>query len=291
MGNTVLENTNAETFIEEIRLNLNNNINDNRIIVLVEGYDDMKVYQKFFDTEKVDMQPVNTCHKIIGVMPLVCSDTMLKERVIAIKDADFDHLMSVTYPDSPNMFLTDTHDIETMMMTSQCCINICSEVMLPEKTHLIMDVAEAISHFSYLKYYNIKEIIGKHRPGLNFEGIKVGREIYDGISDVTLEHVYNAVGNRSDNASKGVMPTKEEFSDFMEVNSTEDLMNLTNGHDLINGIIKKIHKMNPMTKSYGSSDIEQITRASYSFSDFSQTELYSAIGSWANGRGIDLWRN
>ena len=87
------------------------------------------------------------------------------------------------------------------------------------------------------------------------------------------------------------MPTKEEFSDFMEVNSTEDLMNLTNGHDLINGIIKKIHKMNPMTKSYGSSDIEQITRASYSFSDFSQTELYSAIGSWANGRGIDLWRN
>ncbi len=289
MESSVLDMTEPADFVEEIRLNLHNDINGGEIIILVEGDDDIRSYRKFFDSENVGLQPVNNCYKLVVTMSLICADDMLKDCVIAIKDADFDHLMSVSYPDCPNMFLTDTHDVETLMMTGSCCLNICTETMLPEKYDLGEDVARAITNFSYLKYYNVKEIVSKGCSGLIFNGIRIGN-LYDGVNSVTVDTAWDKVNNHGGNSSKGVMPTKKEFSGFIAANYAADLMNLTNGHDMIDGIVKRIHTLNPAMRKYGSHDIERIVRSSYNFSDFQKTKLYFSITSWADARGLDLWR-
>lgn len=290
MPDTILASSDIETFVTELEMNLKSPVNNGRIILLVEGNDDVKAYNKLFNLNIIDLQPANSCHRMTDVMTFISRHQQIRNSIIAIKDADFDNLTSKSYPDCPNMFLTDTHDIETMMMTVQCCRNISAETISRDEPDLITYVASSIESFSYLKYYNTVKIVGKGLPGLRFKGIKIGENLYNGKDKLSIKDARDVIGNCPDNCTKKVMPTEEELKQFIATHSTSDYMNLTNGHDLVDGIVKRIHTLDhSKSKKYGKTQIEQIIRTSYTFNDFKKTRLYSDIDSWAQSRKINPW--
>lgn len=52
----------------------------------------------------------------------------LESDFIGIKDADYDVLNHVSYP-YPNLFMTDKHDLETMMISEEALENIMKEFL------------------------------------------------------------------------------------------------------------------------------------------------------------------
>ena len=82
----------------EIALILRSHFPDNKLLVVVEGASDKKVYSRFYDSSKFD---VYCSTKYSGCLDLPdmlrALNAKYLSRLIAIKDADFDHLNGVGY--------------------------------------------------------------------------------------------------------------------------------------------------------------------------------------------------
>ena len=95
--------------INELRLDISHPNSAGIAFVLVEGDSDIRLFRKFFSSEKCKVECVP------GGNPKVEESVteLLKksELVIGIRDADFIHLEGIAYAQS-NVFLTDLHDLE-----------------------------------------------------------------------------------------------------------------------------------------------------------------------------------
>lgn len=289
MGSTVIDEQTPDSCLEELRLLVNSEFGGHKTVVLVEGDDDVKVYKPMFDGRKVDFSVAGSCALIPQTIRLVCSDDMLRSKVIGIKDADFDHLMDICYDDIPNLFLTDTHDAETLMLTDSVMKRICYETMSCENSCLLSDALNALEYYSYIRYYNAKVILSyPDKDGLLFDGFKL-HKVYDGENVPTLHDWYERVRFHGNNHLKDSFPEEAEVDAFVRENRTDDWLNLTRGHDLIYVIMKRIHALCPLSQRYGETHIASFMRVAYSLDEFRATELYRSIDSWANSRELYLW--
>jgi ribosomal protein S17 len=90
--------------------------------VLVEGKSDVRFYKKFIRPEKLYpvVDETNNNRKIKQTVKLEeerYRRGLTKQITLGIVDSDFDRLKSLATP-SGNIFATDTHDLETMLMKS-----------------------------------------------------------------------------------------------------------------------------------------------------------------------------
>ena len=65
----------------------------NKFLVLVEGIDDLPIYRKFFDMNKVDIKDCNGCEHVRMVHDTIKQES--KMAFISILDADFNQLNGV----------------------------------------------------------------------------------------------------------------------------------------------------------------------------------------------------
>ena len=137
LENTVLEATDPPSIVETIRQNIQHP-NHRDVIIVVEGEDDEKALKKFFNMQAVEFLCTGNCLKVKNSMCIVSTDEQLKDCVIGIKDADFDHINKISH-NIANLMLTDTHDMETMMLTSKVCQCICWETIKEEYRNLSFD--------------------------------------------------------------------------------------------------------------------------------------------------------
>ncbi len=105
--------------VTEIKMMLSTEANKNKRIMLVEGADDKKFYGFFIDDANIEINVLDSCYYMPDILSLSNADSALKDKVIGIKDADFDHITGKTYAMN-NLFMTDTHDWETMVITEAC---------------------------------------------------------------------------------------------------------------------------------------------------------------------------
>ena len=284
MKNTVLEGREVPACVEEIRLLLNNSLGCGKICVVVEGVDDVKAYGSLFDDLKVMFHPAGTCAIIPNTMDLVCQDVQLKDSVIGIKDADFDHLMGKEYHND-NLFLTDTHDVETLMLTERVEQRVCREMAGNSCPGIREKAMRILKPYSYIQYYNAKEILkNKGTGGLLFKGFKPHI-----VEENAYHDWYQAVKSHGNNASNENYPSEEQLSHFIEANETEDLLNLTRGHDIVHLIGVLLHNVYPACKNKSCGEIAGYIRVAYTFEEFQQTALFKAIDSWSQARNISLW--
>lgn len=94
MANSVLAALDSRDEGNEIRLVISGNCSINKFTVLVEGIDDIKVYEKFFSKEKVNVYQTNGCAKLVELVEKLDS-LNLEDKFIGIKDADYDVLNHV----------------------------------------------------------------------------------------------------------------------------------------------------------------------------------------------------
>lgn len=283
LGNTVLEATDPQSIVETIRQNIQH-YNHKDVIIVVEGEDDEKALKKFFNMQAVEFFCTGNCLKVKNAMHIVSTDKQLKDCVIGIKDADFDHIKKISY-NIANLMLTDTHDMETMMLTSKVCRKICLETTNEEYPELSAEAMKALKNISYLRYYNDKIILrrGSDKDGINFKGIKIADVASHSVQDV-LQRVKD-----NGNSKKTSYPDLDTINLFISQNpiDDEDLTLFTNGHDLVYAIRDILHK-DEAAKAYSDKSIVTMIRIGYAKEEFEKTNLYKSIDNWNNNR-FNLW--
>ncbi|MFC2666091.1 hypothetical protein [Prevotella histicola] len=285
LGNTVLEETEAEILVARIRLNIQHP-NHKEVIIVVEGEDDEKALKKFFNMQAVEFTCATSCSIVKDAMIIVSTDKQLKDCVIGIKDADFDHIKKISHNIS-NLMVTDTHDIETMMLTPRVCRRICLETINREYQNLSSQAMSSLKNLSYLRYYNDKMILNGGNPdkkGINFRGVIIADVASVSVRDV-LQHV-KAKGN----SNKTSFPDLNAMNLFINQNpiNNKDLALFTNGHDLVHAIQYILHSQNQAARAYSDKNIATMIRMSYCKNEFRNTKLYQDIDNWNNNR-FNLW--
>ena len=285
IGNTVLEANDSPNIVADIRLTIRHP-DHKEVIIVVEGEDDEKALKQFFNMKAVEFFCANNCQKVKNSMYIVSKDEQLKDCVIGIKDADFDHINQIKH-DIANLMITDTHDMETLMLTPKVCERICWETIKHEYPNLSFDAMTSLKNLSYLRYYNDKMILNRKdsdKEGINFKGIKIADVASLSVQDV-LQNV-EAKGN----SNKTSFPDLDTMNQFISQNPIDDkdLTLFTNGHDLVSAIRDILHSKDDAAKAYSDKNIATMIRMSYSKEEFEKTKLYQDIDNWNNNR-FNLW--
>lgn len=290
LGNTVLEETEAEILVAGIRLNIQHP-NHKEVIIVVEGEDDEKALKKFFNVQAVEFTCATNCSIVKDAMLIVSTDKQLKDCVIGIKDADFDHIKKISY-NIANLMITDTHDMETLMLTPKVCERICWETIKQEYPNLSFDAMTSLKNLSYLRYYNDKMILTgekkSDKDGIRFKKTKIHKLIPNN-QPVSVEDVLKHV-KLAGNSEKTSFPDLDTMNQFIQENPIDngDLILFTNGHDLVSAICNILHSKAKKAKDYGKIAIAALIRAHFSKEEFEKTNLYKSIDNWNNNR-FNLW--
>ena len=96
----------------------------NRAILIVEGNTDAQVYGRFVNGGKCELIPAASKSKAVDALKLLENGGF--DGVLTIVDADFWRLDGIE-PNSSNLLLTDSHDLETMILSSDALDNVPSE--------------------------------------------------------------------------------------------------------------------------------------------------------------------
>ncbi|MGD6736164.1 hypothetical protein ACP5PY_07175 [Photobacterium leiognathi subsp. mandapamensis] len=104
----------SDSKFNEIRMLVNKKKYKNKVFILLEGKTDIKLFRKLFDTEKVQLESLDGKDNVDSVVKAIVASH--QERVIGIADADFDHISGIK--DDSLIYLTDTHDTETLIINS-----------------------------------------------------------------------------------------------------------------------------------------------------------------------------
>ena len=288
MKNTVLEATTLAEKKTELTQMCAHEVNSGKIFVVVEGSDDEIIYKYFINEEKVTFYVAkNYCH-IIELLKNLKNNPSFENRLVGIKDADFDHILHRTYPDLDNLFITDYHDIEMTILSASFEDILKAEYKLPHTTVLVEKVKEDLKSLSYLRLYNEVMIVSKNLDGINFQDISYST-LYDGKLAIEMEYCISHIKSKCNNARLTHFPTKSEVDDFSISYADSDLKQLTRGHDFLYALQVRIKKLCD-NERWGYKGLGLMLRTNFSIKEFEKTNLYQTLNAWMRIRNLNLWR-
>lgn len=295
-GNTVLEATTLQDKKTEIIEMGYHEDSEGKVFILIEGTDDEKIYRHFLNEQKVIFYVTKNCLYVVELLKIFKTNSHLKNKIIGIKDADFDHMLHRSYPDLENLFLTDFHDIEMTILSvsEEFESSLKAECCLQTTTPLVEKVAKDLKSLSYLRLYNEvtiaeKELVGIKLDGINFNGITYSA-FYDGENAITWEQCLEHVKSTCNNSRLEHYPTTEMIKLFADSYIDPDLKQLTRGHDLVFALQVRLQKLN-RKNSLGYKELCLILRTTCSRERFERTDLYHQLNEWMGQQGLYLWHN
>lgn len=288
MANSVLDSLDGRDEINEVKLLISGYRALGKFTVLVEGIEDVKVYEKFFLKGKVIVCQTNGCAKLVELVDGL-NKIHLESNFIGIKDADYDVLNHVNYP-YPNLFMTDKHDLETMMISEEALENIMKEYlryedMKKERIELnvqdfLQEAIEKIRSLSYFRWYN-----DLSRSKLSFGTLKLSTMLKE---DPTLSYDCCLAFITRLNPDTTFIPTSKMLADFENSHLGQiDTYQLLRGHDLCEmlSLLLQSHPYSYARSHVSDDKIEASLRLVYSGEQFRKTQLYASITTWFESNG------
>lgn len=261
--------------------------------LVVEGNRDFSLFRKFTNDTfcKVEIA--------FGGKNVIDTITELKNRgyedVIGVLDSDFRKLEN-DLPILPNILLTDFHDIELMIFSSEAFETVISHYSISKKIASLKienenkDLREIFLNLAlplgYLKWANKQNNWGLVFKPSNPEGKSLSYSDFippDTLKFTSYEDMIQTVVNYTANKSKPTV-TKEDALKFTKklINSTHSLLQLCNGHDITHIIClslrRKISNLN--ANAVKPEQLEKELIFAYDSRHFEQTELYRQIKKW-----------
>lgn len=277
---SVRDSINPNSVIATLAQMFRTNIYSKKIIVVVEGDDDKKLFSKFFKDETSYIHPIGGCTQFTIILDQL--NEHYESKFFVLKDADFDHLNNVSYSYS-NLFLTDMHDAETMMINKDTVKNICCEFFSPmPPSELIEKIFNDLEALSYLKWYN-----SANNFRLNFKIIKL-TDIYFGDNPTEFRNILQKLYSNVVNSHKGII-TIDKIQVFYTSHQDHNIEPrlLINGHDLCEAIIIVLKKLG-VTDNIKKEEIPRCLRCSYNLGHFKLTKLFKEIHDWSMKYDFDI---
>lgn len=251
--------------VADVKALFDTHVNDGKVIVVVEGADDAEVYGRVMDTNAVCFYPDGDCDKHVVILGAL--NGRYGNRLLAIKDADFDRLDQKVFPYT-NLLLTDTHDMEGMIV-ADCLPHLKGEDAFRCQGINLATIYLELKDISYLKWFNHVT-----QSRLCFKGI---------IPDLNFSAYFSAVVA---NTKTEVAVTLADLALFKEQHLGASQEEMCNGHDIFERIYvraKNVHVANFAKKKFF-----RRLRSAYPQEKFVSTSLFCAVRTWevANSQRI-----
>lgn len=255
----------ADAKVADVKALFDTHVNDGKVIVVVEGDDDKYVYEKVFDPAAVCFYVDGDCEKHFVILDAL--NSRYANRMLAIKDADFDRLEGRVHP-YPNMVLTDAHDTEGMIV-EECLPELKGDDAVRCCGITLAPIYAELMEISYLKWYNHTT-----HSGLNFKGV---------IPDMDFDRYFSSVVSNTNNV---VSVTLADVASFKGSNLGAPEKQLCNGHDILERIYVRAKAVN--VANFHKKKFFKRLRLAYPKDKFVNTSLFRAIKVWedANGHSI-----
>lgn len=248
--------------VADVKALFNTHVNDGKVILVVEGSDDKDVYEKVVDAAAVCFYVDCNCDKHFVILNSL--NGRYCNRLLAIKDADFDRLDGIQHPYS-NLFLTDSHDMEGMIVEA-CLHGLQGEDAERCQCVELGEIYSELEDISYLKWFS-----HSCQCGINFS---------DTALDLDVEMYFNACVNSTDNT---VHVTLDDMYKFKAAHLGVEEKELCNGHDIFERIYVRAHAAN--VSNFAKKPFFRRLRRAYSKEHFVNTSLYGNIKKWESISG------
>lgn len=247
----------------------------------MENEDDVSVYEKFFDSEKLSILPSRdeddkySCRNVEQIVSEIHQEET-DAKVFGIRDRDYTDFYEYVAPQ--NVFLTDERDLEMMMLKSRGVTDGLRDwnSEFPDK---ISDSCKTLRHLGYLRIFNdvnqtscvFKDRLtkisliwdyGKHEIKEGYEDTLTAKFIEGCDRDVSKLEI-------------------EKFIHEKNLDSYEDYK-ICRGHD----VLRLLSVMMIKEEFSRTKDIFCKMKDSYCLADFKAGNLYQSIAEWLQTREL-----
>lgn len=250
--------------------------------MLVEGITDLRLYSKFIEHTTCEVLIADSKQNVISCIT-ACNKEQL-QGIVGIVDADF-WWLEEEQPVPPNLFITDEHDLECMLVHSPAYENILIEYGDPNKearfegrTQMCAKtlLLESAAQIGYLRWYSLKNNLG-----LRFSQLDFSLFVNQSNLEVNLVQFITEVLIHS--KKKNILKPHHIAKEIQLLRSERySLWNVCCGHDIIEiltmGLVHIFGDYNAKTLFPG--QLEGSFRLAYTYSYFKESKLYAALRLW-----------
>lgn len=278
------ENLSYQDKINELRLDFTHPKSKDKVFVLLEGDSDVRLYRKLYNHPHLKIETI--AGGKLWLEKSLQELSPLFKHIIGIRDADFLHLENKKL-NLPNLFLTDLHDMEMMMVASnQTFSAILYEFCnLSKEEHEITrkKLLESLRFISYFRWYNELNTLE-----FSFEGVTLG-DIFEPKSCVIdNQRCVDKIAQKSKNAK--ITDIDTIFNHVLALkDDNHDHFQLCNGHDFMQVLALFLNAQN--SNGLTAKGISSHFRTAYSFTEFEQSNLHKQVKDWAISQDISIHFN
>ena len=246
---------------------LRNPINAGKMLIAVEGDDDKRLYEKLFHSNRVIIVPLYGCLQFENIHNYL-NPSSFHSKFFSIKDADFDVLNSIPSPHD-NLFLTDGHDMEMMILSESKLKEILPEYNLNSSlsSPLIQNSFSDLENISYIKWKNSRK--SNDQIGIKFKKYPLINNLGKSVKEILI-----ILYAHPDNTDAHVI-AENDVLQLKSDNPNPNPFHLHRGHDVCRTLSVKIKALTQ--KNMKKTDLLYRLQDHYSSIDFKETGLFQAI--------------
>jgi hypothetical protein len=245
-------------------------------IIIVEGGSDVRAYKDLMDPDKCSFIPADGKDTAIKALQLLENENF--KGVVGIVDADLFHLEGIS-PKSANLFLTDTHDFETMVLQTDILDKFISEFVNLDKTKKIYKPIKMklIDNALILGYFRWIDSPYKENLKLKFKDLSYDKFIDKHHFEIKLNSLVDEVKLNSDDYVVDSKEIKQKIREL--IGEGHDPWQVCRGHDVTELLSFGLNMIFGFDRDipFGAEKIEKILRISYSQLHFEKTFLFALI--------------
>lgn len=255
------------------------------VFLIVEGHSDKLIYERLVNKQEVRVTIASGKNNAIKALSILEKEDNFR-RVVAVIDADFSRIEQ-QIPDSNNLFLTDEHDLEMMLIKSAAFDKLLKERGSEEKIKAFTeDIRETLLKLGQ-EIGKLRWLSLRNKLDLKFEGLNFKNFIDKEKLSINIDKLIRSIKNNSQKLSLDEQQIKQDLSVISDEN--HDPWQLCCGHDFIDILAIALCKV---LGTWNANDVktevlERELRLAYELSYFYQTQIYQLMVNWQSNHHPD----
>jgi len=255
------------------------------VFLIVEGHSDKLIYERLVNKQEVRVTIASGKNNAIKALSILEKEDNFR-RVVAVIDADFSRIEQ-QIPDSNNLFLTDEHDLEMMLIKSAAFDKLLKERGSEEKIKAFTeDIRETLLKLGQ-EIGKLRWLSLRNKLDLKFEGLNFKNFIDKENLSINIDKLIISIKNNSQKPSLDEQQIKQDLSVISDEN--HDPWQLCCGHDFIDILAIALCKV---LGTWNANDVktevlERELRLAYELSYFYQTQIYKLMINWQSNHHPD----
>lgn len=249
------------------------------IYVLVEGPTD-RAFFRIFIQKKHSIKPCSGKKHVTRALKTINSTH--PNRVIGIVDADF-WPINKDKPDIHNLFITDTHDVESLVIKSDAfektILNCCDfEKIERNFSGKSTDQIRRMILAEVSKIGKIRLANEMHSLGIKFSSLNFEKFVNPDTLQINVEQLVEHIIEESNTTA-----SKEDIMVWVrdEHAASCDPWLIVCGHDMVSFLVTGLNKQLGWKQDYNVDDVEAAMRQAFESRHFQETKLCKELHDWS----------